>query len=102
MNALPHWSNDGPCAGDIEDARQALTERELLADHSRMRALFEEDATTQDESELVEELIELRFLLSRPETDTRALSELAIWRKDLASKAKELAQHEAKYQADNV
>lgn len=84
-----------------EDAIAELS-AELLADHSRMRALFEEDATTQDVSELVEELIELRFLLSRPETDTSAARDLEITRRDMASKAKKLAEDEAKYQVDNA
>jgi hypothetical protein len=84
-----------------EDAVAELSD-ELLADHSRMRALFEEDATTQDVSELVEELIELRFLLSRPETDTSAARDLAITRRDMASKAKKLAADEAQYQVDNA
>lgn len=105
MPGLDSWLTSpdaprGPRYACAEDALYGMS-RELLADHSRMRALFEEDATTQDVSELVEELIELRFLLSRPETDTRALSELAIWRKDLATKAKKLAEAEAQYQMDN-
>lgn len=84
-----------------EDALAELS-AELLADHSRMRALFEEDATTQDVSELVEELVELRFLLSRPETDTTAARELAITRRDMATKARKLAADEAQYQMDNA
>lgn len=84
-----------------EDALADLS-RDLLADHERMRALFEEDATTQDVSELVEELIELRFLLSRPETDTSAARDLAITRRDLATKARKLAEDEAQYQMDNA
>jgi hypothetical protein len=85
----------------VEDAVTELS-AELLADHSRMRALFEEDATTQDVSELVEELIELRFLLSRPDDDKSAARDLAITRRDMASKAKKLAEDEAKYQVDNA
>lgn len=84
-----------------EDAVADLS-AELLADHDRMRALFEEDATTQDVSELVAEVIELRFLLSRPETDTSAARDLAITRRDMASKAKKLADDEAQYQMDNA
>lgn len=84
-----------------EEARDAIA-HELLADHSRMRALFEEDATTQDVSELIDELIELRFLLSRPDDDPSAARDLEITRRDMASKAKKLAADEAKYQVDNA
>lgn len=99
MNALP--SHFGPDADgyDIADSRLEILKRELLADHGRMRALFEEDAEAQDVSELVEELIELRFLLSRMDTDERSARELAIYRRDFATRASELADGELKYQA---
>lgn len=84
-----------------EDAVAELS-AELLADHDRMRALFEEDATTQDVSELVEELIELRFLLSRPDDDPSAARDLEITRRDMATKARKLADAEAQYQVDNA
>lgn len=96
MSALPHWSNDGPCAGDIEDAQIAMRERELLADRDAMRDLFEQDAAGQDSAELFSELVELRWILSRADTDPTVAGWLERTRKGMAAKAEKLAAEEAR------
>lgn len=105
MPGLDTWltseSSRRPAYETREEGIADLT-ADILADRDRMLSLFEEDASQQDESELVAELIELRWLLSRPDSDERASRLIAIERKNMASKASELAEAEAKYQADNA
>ena len=96
MNALPHWSNEDPCAGDIEDAQIAMRERELLANRDAMRDLFEQDAAGQDSAELFADMVELRWMLSRADTDPTVAGWLERTRKDMAAKAKKLAAEEVR------
>lgn len=77
-----------------EEAVDAIA-AEIRADRDRMLGLLEEDDSQREDSELADELRELVLLLAAPENDTRAARELAIKRRDIRSRCRDLVQAEA-------
>lgn len=85
---------------DRDEHVDAVT-AEIRADRDRMLVLIEEADTERDESELLDELRQLRWLLAAaPDKDLRAASELMLYRRDFRKQMDELAKSEAQFVVD--
>lgn len=79
---------------DRDEAVDAIA-AEIRTNRDQMLALLEEDDSQREDSDLADELRELRLLLAAPEHDTRAARELSIKRRDIRLQCQDLAKAHA-------